>query len=81
MLIQTNEVGDVVSKVGDVSPKGFHPPSRRRKVAHHKVGDVSPKHHIGESRLAPVFGRQFVLPNGLKSDCPPETGAGRISPT
>jgi hypothetical protein len=23
-----------------------------------KVGDVSPKHHIGESRLAPVFGRK-----------------------
>ncbi|MDR0337174.1 MAG: hypothetical protein LBI18_08805 [Planctomycetaceae bacterium] len=30
----------------------------RRQVAHHKVGDVSPKHHVGDSRLAPVFGRQ-----------------------
>ncbi|MDR0338205.1 MAG: hypothetical protein LBI18_14070 [Planctomycetaceae bacterium] len=46
-----------------------------------KVGDVSLKHHIGESRLAPVFGRQFVLPNGLESNCQPTTGASRLSLT
>ncbi|MDR0336126.1 MAG: hypothetical protein LBI18_03450 [Planctomycetaceae bacterium] len=40
-----------------------------------KVGDVSPKHHVGVSRPASVFGLQFVLPNGLESDCQPTTEA------
>jgi hypothetical protein len=40
------KVGDVLAKVSDVLPK---------------VGDVSPKHHIGESRLVPVYGRQLVF--------------------
>ncbi|MDR0336022.1 MAG: hypothetical protein LBI18_02930 [Planctomycetaceae bacterium] len=46
-----------------------------------KVGDVSPKHHVGDSRLDPIFGWQFVLPNGLESDCQPNIGASRLSPT
>ncbi|MDR0335887.1 MAG: hypothetical protein LBI18_02240 [Planctomycetaceae bacterium] len=33
---------------------------RRRVFTHH---------HVGDSRLAPAFGWQFVLPNGLESDC------------
>ncbi|MDR0335897.1 MAG: hypothetical protein LBI18_02295 [Planctomycetaceae bacterium] len=45
------------------------------------MGDVSPKHHVGVSRLDSVFGLQFVLPNGLESDCQPNKGAGRLSPT
>ncbi|MDR0338484.1 MAG: hypothetical protein LBI18_15540 [Planctomycetaceae bacterium] len=45
------------------------------------MGDVSPKHHVGDSRLAPVFGRQFVLPNGLESDCRLNTSSSRLSPT
>ncbi|MDR0338436.1 MAG: hypothetical protein LBI18_15285 [Planctomycetaceae bacterium] len=45
------------------------------------MGDVSPKHHVGASRLAPVFGQQFVLPNGLESNCQPVTGSSRLSPT
>ncbi|MDR0337022.1 MAG: hypothetical protein LBI18_08025 [Planctomycetaceae bacterium] len=39
---------------------------RRRVFTHH---------HVGVSRLDPVFGRQFVLPNGLKSNCRPTTGS------
>ncbi|MDR2440538.1 MAG: hypothetical protein LBE12_14345 [Planctomycetaceae bacterium] len=35
------------------------------------VGDVSPKHCVGNSRLAPVSGRQFVLPSGLEYGCLP----------
>ncbi|MDR0337777.1 MAG: hypothetical protein LBI18_11870 [Planctomycetaceae bacterium] len=58
----------------------FSNPSRKQKSTQVgdvslKVGDVSPKHHVGGSRLAPVFGWQFVLPNGLESDCCPGTGA------
>ncbi|MDR0336777.1 MAG: hypothetical protein LBI18_06765 [Planctomycetaceae bacterium] len=33
---------------------------RRRVFTHH---------HVGDSRLAPVYGRQFVLPSCLESDC------------
>ncbi|MDR0335473.1 MAG: hypothetical protein LBI18_00100 [Planctomycetaceae bacterium] len=39
---------------------------RRRVFTHH---------HVGASRLDPVFGKQFVLPSGLESDCQPEIGA------
>lgn len=28
------------------------------------------KHHVGDSRLVPVLGRQFVLPSGLESGEP-----------
>ncbi|MDR0338485.1 MAG: hypothetical protein LBI18_15545 [Planctomycetaceae bacterium] len=46
-----------------------------------KVGDVSPKHHVGVSRLAPVFGQQFVLPSGLEFDCQLNTGTSRLTAT
>ncbi|MDR0337021.1 MAG: hypothetical protein LBI18_08020 [Planctomycetaceae bacterium] len=39
-----------------------------------KVGDVSPKHHVGVSRPAPVFGQQFVLPNGFGIQLPSDKG-------
>ncbi|MDR0337634.1 MAG: hypothetical protein LBI18_11145 [Planctomycetaceae bacterium] len=39
---------------------------RRRAFTHH---------HVGDSRLDPVYGRQFVLPNGLESDCRLNTGS------
>ncbi|MDR0336636.1 MAG: hypothetical protein LBI18_06055 [Planctomycetaceae bacterium] len=45
---------------------------RRRAFTHH---------HVGDSRLAPVFGWQFVLPSGLESNCQPTTGASWLSPT
>ncbi|MDR0336147.1 MAG: hypothetical protein LBI18_03555 [Planctomycetaceae bacterium] len=45
---------------------------RRRVFTHH---------HVGDSRLASVFGRQFVLPSGLESDCQPNTHSSRLSPT
>ncbi|MDR0336774.1 MAG: hypothetical protein LBI18_06750 [Planctomycetaceae bacterium] len=38
---------------------------RRRAFTHH---------HVSDSRLASVFGRQFVLPSGLESNCQPTTG-------
>jgi hypothetical protein len=40
-----------------------------------QVGDLSPKGRVGDSRLALVFGWQFVLLNGLESDCHPKTGS------
>ncbi|MDR0335759.1 MAG: hypothetical protein LBI18_01575 [Planctomycetaceae bacterium] len=46
-----------------------------------KVGDVSPKHHVGNSRLDPVVGWQFVLPSGLEFDFLPHTASSRLSPT
>ncbi|MDR0336565.1 MAG: hypothetical protein LBI18_05690 [Planctomycetaceae bacterium] len=60
------QFGAVSSKVGDVV---------------NKVGDVSPKHHVGGSRLAPAYGRQFVLSNGLESNYQPNTGSSRLAPT
>ncbi|MDR0336925.1 MAG: hypothetical protein LBI18_07530 [Planctomycetaceae bacterium] len=39
---------------------------RRRVFTHH---------HVGVSRLDSVFGLQFVLPNGLESDCRLNTGS------
>jgi hypothetical protein len=39
---------------------------RRRVFTHH---------HVGDSRLDPVYGWQFVLPNGLESNCQLNTGS------
>ncbi|MDR0336998.1 MAG: hypothetical protein LBI18_07905 [Planctomycetaceae bacterium] len=38
------------------------------------MGNLSPKGCVGDSRLAPVFGQQFVLPSGSESNCQPTTG-------
>ncbi|MDR0336125.1 MAG: hypothetical protein LBI18_03445 [Planctomycetaceae bacterium] len=46
-----------------------------------QVGDLSPKGRVGDSRLVPVYGRQFVLPSGLYFDLLLNTEAGRLTPT
>ncbi|MDR0337369.1 MAG: hypothetical protein LBI18_09790 [Planctomycetaceae bacterium] len=73
-------VGDVVSKVSDVVSKVGDVVSKVGDVVS-KVGDVSPKHHVGDSRLAPVFGWQFVLPSGLESNCQPNTRTSCLTAT
>jgi hypothetical protein len=39
-------------------------------VNNQKVGDVSPKHRVGDSRLDPVHGWQFMFAVVLRSDFP-----------
>jgi hypothetical protein len=45
------------------------------------MGDLSPKGRVAVRQLVPVLSWQSVLPNGLKSDFHPKTGASRLSPT
>ncbi|MDR0335856.1 MAG: hypothetical protein LBI18_02080 [Planctomycetaceae bacterium] len=45
---------------------------RRRVFTHH---------HVGDSRLAPAFGWQFVLPSCLESDCQLNTGTSCLTAT
>jgi hypothetical protein len=40
-----------------------------------KVGDVSPKHHVGDSRLVPVFGRKSDFKPFSNTNCRPNTGS------
>ncbi|MDR0335982.1 MAG: hypothetical protein LBI18_02730 [Planctomycetaceae bacterium] len=54
---------------------------RRRAFIHHKVGDVSPKHHVGDSRLDPVFGWKSDFKPFGNTDCWLNTRAGRLAPT
>ncbi|MDR0337198.1 MAG: hypothetical protein LBI18_08925 [Planctomycetaceae bacterium] len=46
-----------------------------------QVGDLSPKGRVGDSRLVPVYGRQFVLPSGLEFAFLPHTDSSRLPPT
>ncbi|MDR0338626.1 MAG: hypothetical protein LBI18_16260 [Planctomycetaceae bacterium] len=59
-------VGNVITKVGDVASK---------------VGDVSPKHHIGESRLAPVSGWQLDSKPLGNTNCRPNTRSSCLTAT
>ncbi|MDR0336100.1 MAG: hypothetical protein LBI18_03320 [Planctomycetaceae bacterium] len=46
-----------------------------RNIIHLVVGNLSLKGCVGDSRLEAVFGRQFVLPSCLESDCQLNTGS------
>ncbi|MDR0337279.1 MAG: hypothetical protein LBI18_09335 [Planctomycetaceae bacterium] len=69
--------------MSDLLPKQRWMTFRRNKggqpFTETKVGDVSPKHHVGGSRLAPAYGRQFVLSNGLESNYHPNTGTSCLA--
>ncbi|MDR0338265.1 MAG: hypothetical protein LBI18_14385 [Planctomycetaceae bacterium] len=75
----SKKVGDLSFQVGDLS---FQVGDLSFQVDNlsFQVGDLSPKGRVGASRLDPVLSRQSVLPNGLKSDFLPKTGANRLSP-
>ncbi|MDR1493968.1 MAG: hypothetical protein LBT05_14800 [Planctomycetaceae bacterium] len=38
-------------------------------VFQHKVGDVSPKRRVGDSRLAPVYGWQWITNRTSNTNC------------
>ncbi|MDR0336585.1 MAG: hypothetical protein LBI18_05795 [Planctomycetaceae bacterium] len=66
-LLGMPKVDDVASKeVGDVITK---------------VGDVSPKHHVGDSRLAPVSGWQSDSKPFGNTNCRPNTRASCLTAT
>ncbi|MDR0337267.1 MAG: hypothetical protein LBI18_09275 [Planctomycetaceae bacterium] len=59
-------MGDVSKKVSDVVLK---------------VGDVSPKHHVGDSRLALVFGWKSDFKPLGNTNCRPNTGTSCLAAT